>query len=451
MTDLNSGLLMVCIVILSYLVYQKFKPKEPPLSPGLPPLRFKSVTKISSEKSILSLPKVSEISWRSKKVPRICISGGPCAGKTTSLARLSLRLPEQGYKVFTVPEAATLLRSGGAMINMSNFDDTQKIDFQLRLVKLQLALEDIFTTIAEHSGGKAIVICDRGVMDGAAYIPQDLWQALLDEMGLTKVHLRDCRYDILLHLVTAAQGAEKHFSNKNNVARYEDLEEARNIDRQLLRAWTGHPKMFIIDNERVSSFDQKIEKCIEIVFSHLNLPSQNHFNYKFLIKMRPHDWKMPDYIEYQKISVEETFLMRQKADRTIVERVQRRGYNNSYTYLYVRELMIDDARNLKTTESNIISSREYISYLKRRDRTRKTVHRTLLCFIYAEDYMILDTFENVVKGLTILRIQTKKPRDELILPEFVTVIRDVMNDMSYSTHILAKNDYFLDEIDVTKL
>jgi len=49
-------------------------------------------------------------------IDRICLTGGPCAGKTTALAKLNLVLTQLGFKVLLVPEAATLLMKGGAMI-----------------------------------------------------------------------------------------------------------------------------------------------------------------------------------------------------------------------------------------------------------------------------------------------------------------------------------------------
>ena len=49
---------------------------------------------------------------------------------------------------------------------------------------------------------------DRGLLDIAAYLPRDLWCKLLDVEGSTEKSLVD-RYDLVLHLVTAADGAEK--------------------------------------------------------------------------------------------------------------------------------------------------------------------------------------------------------------------------------------------------
>ena len=55
---------------------------------------------------------------KNSKIPitRICVTGGPCAGKTTALATLQLHLKQIGYRVLVVPEAATILMVGGALI-----------------------------------------------------------------------------------------------------------------------------------------------------------------------------------------------------------------------------------------------------------------------------------------------------------------------------------------------
>lgn len=56
-------------------------------------------------------------------ITRICLTGGPCAGKTTALSTLATVLTQMGFRVLQVPEAATLLMKGGAMI------ETRKLKF----------------------------------------------------------------------------------------------------------------------------------------------------------------------------------------------------------------------------------------------------------------------------------------------------------------------------------
>lgn len=47
--------------------------------------------------------------------------------------------------------------------------------------------------------------------------------------GMDERSLRDERYDGIFHLVTAACGAEEHYSLQNNEARSESVEMARDV------------------------------------------------------------------------------------------------------------------------------------------------------------------------------------------------------------------------------
>ena len=68
----------------------------------------------------------------------ICLTGGPCAGKTTALADLKQSLTQLGMQVLVVPEAATTLMKGGAFIVSSEFTEEQGLEFQKTLMKTQV-------------------------------------------------------------------------------------------------------------------------------------------------------------------------------------------------------------------------------------------------------------------------------------------------------------------------
>lgn len=74
-------------------------------------------------------------------------------------------------------------------------------------MKMQMALEDTFLEAALACDQKVVVLCDRGVMDGMAYTDDNVWQALLDETSWSTIQLRDRRYEEVIHMVTAADGA----------------------------------------------------------------------------------------------------------------------------------------------------------------------------------------------------------------------------------------------------
>src|SRR6185437_13604977 len=177
---------------------------------------------------------------------RIVLTGGPCAGKTTALSHIAEQLRSSGYAVFLVPEAATLLLAGGCRFIDRTPD--QQLHFQEHLLSLALSMEYAFAAIARNVGQPAVLLCDRGAMDGSAYLEPEQWQILLNRGGWNVADLRDGRYDAVIHLVSAAHGAESFYTTENNAARKENLEQARNLEQRLRDAWFGHPRLIVIDN-----------------------------------------------------------------------------------------------------------------------------------------------------------------------------------------------------------
>lgn len=106
---------------------------------------------------------------------RICLTGGPCAGKTTALATLNQKMNELGFRVLIVPEAATMLMKGGVFIQTPKMTFADSVKFQINIMRTQMNLEDIFVEIALNSEIKTVILCDRGVMDGSAYIDDHIW------------------------------------------------------------------------------------------------------------------------------------------------------------------------------------------------------------------------------------------------------------------------------------
>lgn len=182
-------------------------------------------------------------------ITRILLTGGPCAGKTTAIATITQDLTQMGYKVLVVPEAATLIANGGAMICTADFTEQQCLGFQLGLIKLQTALEDSFIDIGQQVRNQhTVVLIDRGLLDGSAFVSKTAWQALVDELGSSTINLRENRYDAVVHMVTAADGAESFYETVTNEARYNTAAESVVIDKKLREAYMGHPCWFMIDN-----------------------------------------------------------------------------------------------------------------------------------------------------------------------------------------------------------
>ncbi len=71
----------------------------------------------------------------------------------------------------------------------------------------------------------------------------------MDDMSCNEMTLRDSRYDAILHMTTAADGAENFYASLNNEARYESVSEAIEKDNKLRVAYMGHKRWVFISNE----------------------------------------------------------------------------------------------------------------------------------------------------------------------------------------------------------
>lgn len=200
-------------------------------------------------------------------IKRIVLTGGPCGGKTSALARIQQHFAKLGYKVFSVPEVPTMVTSAGwnyLTDNHAFYYEGEKV-----ILELQLFLEDEINRLASTCTEPCLVICDRGALDISTYISAEMWQELCESCHTTVEALR-ARYDAVLHLVTAADGAEHAYTTANNASRYEKADEAglrlaRELDQKQLQAWTGHPHLCVIDNS--TDFEGKLQRVIDAIIA----------------------------------------------------------------------------------------------------------------------------------------------------------------------------------------
>lgn len=311
---------------------------------------------------------------------------------------------------------------------------------------MQIKLEDTFNDLAVNEGKKSVLLCDRGLMDGSAYVSQEQWDAVLDEMGWSPVQLRDKRYDLVLHLVTAADGAPD-FYNKSNEARYESEDQAIGVDQKLQKAYLGHHGFFIVDN-REKDFAQKIDMAVKIVTKNLGLPTPNSLFKKFLIKIdNPLDhttigFPPQEYVDV--FEVEETLLMPEftvsvDSEEQVEVYLRKRGKN----YQYVHNLEIRYTQNNKRiSEQKIITARKYLELYQQRDPNKITLKKKRTCFIWRGQPYQVDTLLNVEGTPVFLRAEVQ--HDKLVIPDFINVIRDVTKENDLTSKHMASKDFKFD-------
>ncbi len=361
-----------------------------------------------------------------KKIRKIVITGGPCAGKSTAMSWIRNAFEQRGYAVLIVPETATELITGGvAPWTCRSNEDYQKCQVELQLTKEKLFLQAAATMKAE----KILIVCDRGVMDNRAYMNDEEMQHVCDALGGDEVDWRDS-YDAVFHLVTAADGAEQFYTTLNNTARYESVSEAVSLDKKLIASWTGHRYLRIIDNE--TDFEGKMRRLETEIAVFLGEDHPYEMERKFLIAYPDLSW-LENHPLCRKIDIIQTYL-NSGADEEI--RVRRRGEHGHFIYYETHKRMIDGMKRISTETR--LSQSEYRRRLKNADRTKKTIHKTRYCLSYANQYFEIDIY-SFWKKHAILEIEVRDESEEIIFPEQIQVIREVTGDRAYKNASLASN------------
>jgi len=177
---------------------------------------------------------------------RIVLTGGPGAGKTAVLEVLRRGTCRH---VLVLPEAAGILFGGGFPRGPSA---PLRRSAQRAIYHVQRELE---STAAGDDF--AVVLCDRGTVDGMAYWPgpDDMWSAL----G-TSLDAELARYHAVIHLRTPSH--EEGYSWSNPL-RIESAAEAAAIDVKIAAAWALHPRR--IEVPAMSDFLAKTARAVAAI------------------------------------------------------------------------------------------------------------------------------------------------------------------------------------------
>lgn len=358
------------------------------------------------------------------KVYRLAVTGGPCAGKSTFLAQLNSTFEERtGYKVFCVPEAATLLVTGGLQ-----WKDETTIENQTALLKTQVALEDAFFAVAKATKQPAIVVCDRGVMDGRAYCSDEQFNQILAKVGHRLEELRDTRYDAVLHLVTAAIDAPQHY-NLDNPARFENVENAVKADLHLRNMYLGHPRVHLIDNKG-TDFQGKLDRAMDFVYELVGHKDSKHRVRRYLVN------SPPEVIPVPHVTVDILITVLSGSTDNSVKMLLRRQKDTISSFCYYNTFDSDNGDKIQL--QHMISVREYANLIKQRDPSHVDLIKKGVSFTYRDNFFELSIFEQPewMKGRAILYVTCDK--DEVVVPPWLTVDQDTTGVAEFSSYVLSK-------------
>lgn len=356
---------------------------------------------------------------------KIVITGGPCAGKTAAAQWIKNELEPLGYCVLFVPETATELICGG----VAPWTCTTPLAYQICQMQLQLAKEKVFEQAAKDMPcQKLIIVCDRGMLDNKAYMPQDDFEKALGAVNTDEISQKN-RYDAVFHLVSAAKGANDFYSTENNSARTETVDEAIALDDRLISAWVGHPHLRIIASS--DSFEDKMRTLIMEIKSFLGEPEPLEIERKFLIDF-PNIKQLEENKFCSGVEIVQTYLEDEHCERF---RLRRRGANGKYAYYHTRKEKISDIKRIEIEKR--ISQEEYSHFLKSGKYKKHTITKTRYCLAYKNQYFEIDVYP-FWNDKAVMEIELCSENQSVELPECVNVIKEISGDDSFSNFSLAQ-------------
>lgn len=389
-------------------------------------------------------------------IPAIVLTGGPCGGKSTAMAALLQKLPGYGVTPLVVSEVATDIFSSGLSIADVVTSPERYEAFQRAMIRAQIAKEDAWRHFAAAMPGERhVLLCDRGALDPRAYMDASSFERVVRTLFGMSAHdfaaFCEERYHGVLHLTSAADGAEHAYTLANNAARTETAAEARGLDQRTLAAWTGHRRLRVIGNsERVGAsvspvpFDRKMSAVLTETCRLLGLPVPAPRERKFQLAAEPHHGVLPEGAV--RTLIDQTYL--RSASSSIERRIRKitptqivtaGDSTPNSTYIYTEKEPHPTGEG-RVTRERVISAREYRTLLEERDASCQSIHKIRTAFTWHQQYFQLDCFRKT-RNLVLLEVTPTDVQPEVQLPPFVDVVADVSDRGTFTNRALAQVTY----------
>lgn len=358
---------------------------------------------------------------------KVGITGGPCGGKTRSKALFEEYLRKNGYIPIFIDEKATQVASFG--IPPGGGEYLENLEYQKLVAKMQLQDEDAIISALESSQKDYVVFFDRTILDGRAYLDNDMdFQELLDSIELTQAELLE-RYDIIIHLVTAADGAVEFYTLANNQARSETPEEAIARDRLTKQAMYGHPYVYYIGNEYC--FEEKLMKAVGKVLEMLGKTTPTFGRQrKFLVKKTSKNI-LQEY-NSMKLVLIQNYL---ESDTNVERRIRKIMYPDDSISYYYTEKTSD--KLIVVGRDYPITKKEYQNLLKIVNQEYSEIQKTRYTFSYNNLYFQYDEFTEW-EDYAILEAEVTNLNDEVMIPRGFAVVKEVTTEKIVTNDSLAK-------------
>ena len=152
---------------------------------------------------------------------------------------------------------------------------------------------------------------------------------------------------------------------------------------------------------------------------------------KFLIEYP--DIKVLEALEGVKKSVmAQTYL---KSESGSTSRVRKRETGGEVKYIFTEKIRINDLKCIENERE--VTAEEYEELLKLADPERMTVYKTRYCLPFNSRVVEVDIYP-FWSDRAIAEVEMESEAEEVLLPDFIRVLRDVTSENQYKNAAIAK-------------
>ena len=177
------------------------------------------------------------------------------------------------------------------------------------------------------------------------------------------------------------------------------------------------------------SVDEKLDILLKEVKAFLGVPKPLEIERKYLIEYPDTDYLMS--LVCAKSEIEQSYMLGEEGKF----RLRKRGVNGSYIYIKTVKTKISD-----TTREEVetrLTEAEYNELFKNNACTG-SIKKDRYCLMYNGTYYEIDVFP-FWKKQAYLEVELLSENDEIKLPDFINVIREVTYDSRYKNSSLCRS------------
>jgi CYTH domain-containing protein len=168
---------------------------------------------------------------------------------------------------------------------------------------------------------------------------------------------------------------------------------------------------------------------------------------KFLVKF-PTSWSalsdiFDELVDIKRIS--QTYLKADGDEQAARVRKTEEGLtgDTKTVYHFNRKKPVDTG--VHEEEEHEITKAQYKKYLEKANPDKVAVEKTRFVFCYDNQTFELDVFKGALKGLAIMEIELEDMDDEVKLPPFLNIIKEVTKDKRFTNFHLASKEIHEDD------